>query len=124
MCVLKLLGICSCVCNFSFSQSVFKRLVTKTQKNQGLFGKGLKECQFLTVMFISQPSVHLHNGGLIHLLDKSYLASHLTHYQTMPHFDAQKIYSCGNILRKGEIAWNKRFLLVSHCFLPYMALTF
>ena len=28
--------------NFSFSHSVFKRLVMQTYKNQGLFGKGLK----------------------------------------------------------------------------------
>ena len=28
--------------NFSFSRSVFKRLVMQTRKNQGLFGKGLK----------------------------------------------------------------------------------
>ena len=27
--------------NFSFSQSVFKRLVLQTLKNQGMFGKGL-----------------------------------------------------------------------------------
>ena len=27
--------------NFSFSHSVFKRLVLQTRKNQGLFGKGL-----------------------------------------------------------------------------------
>ena len=27
--------------NFSFSQSVFKRLVLPTRENQGLFGKGL-----------------------------------------------------------------------------------
>ena len=27
--------------NFSFSYSVFKRLVLQTHKNQGLFGKGL-----------------------------------------------------------------------------------
>ena len=27
--------------NFSFSHSVFKRLVMQTRKNQGLFGKGL-----------------------------------------------------------------------------------
>ena len=27
--------------NFSFSNSVFKRLVLQTRKNQGLFGKGL-----------------------------------------------------------------------------------
>ena len=29
--------------NFSFSHSVFKRLVLQTRKNQGLFGKGLKK---------------------------------------------------------------------------------
>ena len=29
--------------NFSFSHSVFKRLVLQTHKNQGLFGKGLKK---------------------------------------------------------------------------------
>ena len=28
--------------NFSFSPSVFKRLVLQTRKNQGLFGKGLR----------------------------------------------------------------------------------
>ena len=30
--------------NFSFSHSVFERLVLQTRKNQGLFGKGLKHC--------------------------------------------------------------------------------
>ena len=29
--------------NFSFSHSVFKRLVLQKRKNQGLFGKGLTE---------------------------------------------------------------------------------
>ena len=29
--------------NFSFFHSVFKRLVLQTCKNQGLFGKGLKD---------------------------------------------------------------------------------
>ena len=28
--------------NFSFSNSIFKRLVLQTRNNQGLFGKGLK----------------------------------------------------------------------------------
>ena len=30
--------------NFSFSCSVFKRLLLQTRKNQGLFGKGLINC--------------------------------------------------------------------------------
>ena len=29
--------------NFSFSHSVFKRLVLQTRKNNGLFGKGLTD---------------------------------------------------------------------------------
>ena len=41
----------------------------------------------------------------------------LTHYHTMPHFDALKIYSCG---KQG----NKQFLLFLQCFLPYMALIY
>ena len=34
--------------NFSFSHSVFKRLIMQTRENQGLFGKGLKK-KFLFV---------------------------------------------------------------------------
>ena len=34
--------------NFSFSHSVFKRIVLQSRKNQGLFGKGLKRNAFLT----------------------------------------------------------------------------
>ena len=38
----------------------------------------------------------------------------LTHYHTVPHFDAIKIYiSVENIVRQGEIACNKQFLLFS-----------
>ena len=34
--------------NFSFSLSVFKRLILQTRKNQGLFGKGLNSDRFLS----------------------------------------------------------------------------
>ena len=48
-----------------------------------------------------------------------------THFHTMPHFDAlRNIYSCRNIVRKGEIACNKQFLLFSQCFLPNLTLIF
>ena len=40
------------------------------------------------------------------------------------HFDALRYMSMENIVRKGEIACNKHFLLFSQCFLPYMALIF
>ena len=43
--------------------------------------------------------------------------SSLTHYHTILHFDALKIYSCGRHC-------NKQFLLFSQCFLPYMVLIF
>ena len=49
----------------------------------------------------------------------------LTHYNPRPHFDAQDIYiAVENIVRKGEIACDKQFLLFSQCFLPYMVLIF
>ena len=37
--------------NFSFSHSVFKRLVLQTRKNQGLFGKGLKTITVQVLFF-------------------------------------------------------------------------
>ena len=74
--------------NFSFSHSLFKRLLLQTHKNEGLVGKGL------------------------------------THFHTIPHFDALKVYSCRNIVRKGEIACNKQFLLFSQHSLPYMVIIF
>ena len=46
-------GEIACMSNFSFSHSVFKRFVQKTCKNQGLFGKGLKESHIFLV--ISEP---------------------------------------------------------------------
>ena len=52
---------------------------------------------------------------------------HLTHYHSIPHFDALKIYrniAVENIVRKGKIACNKQFLLFSQYFLPYMVLIF
>ena len=36
----------------------------------------------------------------------------------------QRDIAVENIVRKGEIAWNKQFLLFSQCSLPYMALIF
>ena len=48
----------------------------------------------------------------------------ITHYHTMPHSDAIKIYTTvENMVRKGAIACKQKFLL-SQCFLPYMALIF
>ena len=57
-------------------------------------------------------------------LDQSKILSSgngLTHYHTIAHFDTLKIYIVvENIVRKGEIACNKQFLLLSQSFLPYI----
>ena len=50
--------------------------------------------------------------------------AHLTHYHTMPHFDTLRYIAVENIVRKGEIACNKQFLLFVQCVPPYMALFF
>ena len=42
----------------------------------------------------------------------------------MPHLVHLRYIAVRNIVRKGEIACNKQFLLFSQCFIPYMALTF
>ena len=58
--------------------------------------------QFQPVQQTNTPSVYI----------GKFIVS-LSHYHTVPHFDALKIYSC-----------NKQLLLFSQCFLPYMALIF
>ena len=40
--------------NFSFSHSVFKKLVPQTRQNQGLFGRGLKDMANVKVFFDKQ----------------------------------------------------------------------
>ena len=37
--------------NFSFSHSVFIRLILKTRKSKGLFGKGLKQEYSLSIYY-------------------------------------------------------------------------
>ena len=60
------------------------------------------------------------NGGCGDICVSQTHFVYLTHYHTMPHFDAQRYIAVENILRKGDIAFNKHFLLFSQCFLPYM----
>ena len=43
--------------NFSFSHSVFKRLVMQTRKNQGLFGKGIYFQFFVLVFKVSSDAM-------------------------------------------------------------------
>ena len=87
--------------NFSFSHSVFKRLVLQTHKYQGLFGKRLN-CQFLSKCLQGYWSITTQ-------------CRILTHWR---YIDVE------NIVRKGEIACIKQYLFFPQCFLPYMVLVF
>ena len=49
--------------NFSFSHGVFKRLVLQTRKNQGLFGKGLRETIMVHQMCTDTCSFFKHSFG-------------------------------------------------------------
>ena len=74
---------------------------------------------FIQVLFTIVP-VHGISRPNINFLQLECL---VTHYHIIPHFDALKIYiAVENIVRKGEIACYKRFLLFSQCFLSYMVL--
>ena len=50
--------------NFSFSHSVFKRLVLQTLKNKGLFGKRLREGRSNTEVTKTFTDVRKENGSL------------------------------------------------------------
>ena len=76
--------------NFSFSHSVFKRLVLQTSENQGLCGKGLTQFQH----FDGEP-----------LSDKSV-------FTCLQSFE-------NTVGGKREIACNEQFLFVPQCFLSF-----
>ena len=52
------------------------------------------------------------------------LSNVLTHYHTMPHFQALKIHSCGKHCEKRRNCLLQAFVLFSQCFLPYIAIIF
>ena len=54
----------------------------------------------------------------------SLCGNELNHYHTMPLLMHLTYLALENIVRKGEIANNKQFLLFSQCFLPSMPLIF
>ena len=53
-----------------------------------------------------------------------YLKCTLTHYHTIPHFDALKMYSCRKHCEKRRNCLEQAISPLSQCFLPYMVLTF
>ena len=74
---------------------------------------GISTCQLQPL--ISFPTQHVTNTTFCLML---------THYHTIPHFDALKICSCRKHCEKEKIACNKQFLLFLQCLLPCMVLIF
>ena len=107
--------------NFSISHSVFKRLVLQTSKNQGLFGKGLREtiqntfisklCPFFNLDILSSikhaTAKRWHSHAVLLFNSESRLL--MTLYK--------KPFE--NIVGKLENAGNQHFLLFPQCFLPF-----
>ena len=60
--------------NFSFSRSVFKRLVLQTRKNQGLFGKGLTN--YHTMLHFEAPKIY--SGGKVWEKEKLLVTSNFS----------------------------------------------
>ena len=76
--------------NFSFSHSVFKRLVLHTRKNQGLFGKGLNDisvtvevCQNIKCIFY--PTEKLSPKPNIRIYSNSWYRIFEYHIESCPH---------------------------------------
>ena len=92
--------------NFSFSHSVFKRLILQTRKNQGLFGKGLIQDQ-TRCSVLSDLDIHCQRKQLRYFTALTGLTRLLTPLEKM---------ALENIVGKGENAGN-HFLLFSQCFL-------
>ena len=90
--------------NFSFSDSVFKRLVLETRKNPGLFGKGLKHS--LENKWGFQMTI-FRLPKLKELADNNFKSDE----------NARKFSkSIENSVGKGEITCYKQFLLFPQCF--------
>ena len=90
--------------NFSFSHSVFKRLVLQTHKTQGLFGKGLKKKRHCSILFPHRRYTQVCLKSFRPTLQRRFLTP-------------VRIKPFGNIVGN----WNKiqHFLLFLRCFLPY-----
>ena len=83
--------------NFSFSNSVFKRLILQTRKNQGLFGKELTLYQ--TTKFWTSPSRKTVDNKINVTYKMNLVMGRLE-----------------NSVGKGENAGHQHYLLFPHCF--------
>ena len=133
--------------NFSFSHSVFKRLLVQTHKNQGLFGKGLiftTKCQAITTPrkkpFGNFMEKGENGGNQYFLLFPQCFVPHFSFYidkVLVLSFDNLQIIPVQlfttqsrllttlrkrpfeNIVGKQETGGDQHFLLFQQCFQPY-----
>ena len=92
--------------NFSFSHSIFKRLALQTQTKQGLFGKGLRNEQILSLLVAISFS-----------LSYIYIYKALTPCHS-PQFYRLRMKAFKNIVDKGENAGNQHISFSHNFFSP------
>ena len=115
--------------NFSFSHSVFKRLVLQTCDNQGLFGKGLKEkCAKIVELYNDYTSGEIASSGLFYCTycfnslpndkfsDWSKLKAFADDKLNLTEKLKLELERVENIVGKGENAGYQHFLLFPQCF--------
>ena len=111
--------------NFSFSYSVFQRLVLQTRKNQGLFGKGLilpvvRKCLLgLLGPLGLNPTLHNLSFNSISnnkVLDWSKLKAHADDKINVTEKLKFALGRVENIVRNGENAGYQHFFLFLQCF--------
>ena len=98
--------------NFSFSHSVFKRLVLQTHKNQGLFGKGLNK--ILSGAYLQNYTGY---GYEISWVVTTWGKTGISCYKFAALVTCLQYQSFENTVGKGEIAHNEQFLFFPQCFL-------
>ena len=101
--------------NFSFSHSVFKRLVLQTRKNQGLFGKELN-IAMLTKIYKSKINLLLliYQHRLCWMIKYTFSLS--TTNMLVNHLSNKPLFL--HVYRTSLLKCNKQFLLFPQCFLP------
>ena len=108
--------------NFSFSCSVFKRLVLQTRKNQGLLGKGYADLLYCRSL-LHKLFRSLHNEITFDAFTFEVIADCMLNLEPFT-TQSQLLTTLGkkaleNILGKGENAGNQHFLLFPKWFLPF-----
>ena len=102
--------------NFSFSHSVFKRLFLQTCKNQGLFGKGLRQKRVIELRVLVELVIVLTLSQRL-ILDASKLKGFADDNFKFDENGRKFSETIENTEGKEEIARDEQFLLFPQCFL-------